>query len=658
MTIKENIAINVRDHKSEIIKYVKSLPISSKYKDEIIAAEFIDVVLPIYTKYPSLFSTAFSVKEDIRLLNIAGFLYHRSIIYLDKLLDNQSQKSDSILLVTICQEESIKILATIYPLESEFWQLWNARRREYLAAYYIDKVSHKINSYTEYEELADFKSAFGKISIDCMYLLSSDKNERLYETLLQSHKYYYCALQILDDINDLREDSEKDQFNIALYELKTELEIRGLTIETSTIENISKYLYVFGIAEKLFDKGLYYLESAKECIVSFEGLSEWLSEIDRLMNLVITKKLNVQAFLKMSIVQLNLSHNQAPAKNLTDSVFGATDFILKTQNANGSFNEYFNEAGMSDVWATSFIISYLGQKNVRLGEVFENTKNKAVNFLINSSNNGLWGYNKEWIPDSDSSTFAQLAIYLITGDISNSKLESWLKYQNADGSFSTYNNPDHVLSSLNRIAERDSVSGWLAPHACVSASAFYFLTQVNDKSENLRLLKDYLKSTMNEGKVWSAYWWSSPIYTTSFMIKSYSNVTDQELKQMINKSVESIVKSQNKNGSFGDKNNKDSVFYTALVIDSICDNPDMFIKAKKQINNAVEWLLSTQMSDGSWLSTHALRIPAPNILDPSKLELWPVDTKGVNIRPKEFSRLFTTSVSLSALSKFDYVNKL
>jgi hypothetical protein len=59
MTIKENIAINVRDHKSEIIKYVKNLPKSSKYKDEIMAAEFIDVVQPIHTKYPSLFSTLF-----------------------------------------------------------------------------------------------------------------------------------------------------------------------------------------------------------------------------------------------------------------------------------------------------------------------------------------------------------------------------------------------------------------------------------------------------------------------------------------------------------------------------------------------------------------------------------------------------------------------
>lgn len=659
MTIKTRTIIRNRDYKSEIIAYVKNLPISDRHKKEIIATEFIDVVLPIYTRYPSLFSEAFLVKANIGLLNIAGFLYHRSIIYLDKILDNQSQKPDAIILISICQEECIKILATIYPLESNFWQIWNRRRGEYLTAYYIDKVSHKVDSYNDFEELADFKSAFGKISIDCMYLLSVNKNEELYNALLQSHKYYYCALQILDDINDLREDAEKNQFNIALYEVSCELKSREISIENSTEDEISKYLFVFGISEKLFDKGVSYLIEAQRCISNFKGLSEWNFEIDGLINLTLIKKLNVQAFLKMSKVQIELSNTKAPSVNLKDGILKATDFILNMQNTDGSFNEYFNEAGMSDVWATSFIASYLGQKNVEhgLSRAFKICMNKATDFIINSSNNSLWGYNKEWIPDADSSTFAQLAIYQTKGKINTDSLEAWLKYQINCGGFSTYNNPDHILSSLNWVSNSDTVKGWLAPHDCVSASAFYFLMQVADKSENSKLLKDYLKNAISNLNTWNAYWWSSPIYTTSFMIKSFQYVTDNKLKQLIDKSAESVLISQNKNGSFGDNYNKDSAFYTALVIDSFCENSHLYNQSQKQIGNAVNWLLSNQMSDGSWLSTHAMRIPAPDILDPSKVKSWLVGTKGVNIRAKEFSRLFTTAVSLSALSKYNNVSK-
>ena len=135
---------------------------------------------------------------------------------MDNVLDQQSSKSELILLSSICQEECIKILTTIYPLNSPFWKTWNQRRNEYLYAYQLDKAPHKVNSYDDFEVLADYKSAFGKIPIDCLYLLSGNKNETLYNSLLLSHKYFYCGLQILDDVNDIREDFKNKQFNIAL----------------------------------------------------------------------------------------------------------------------------------------------------------------------------------------------------------------------------------------------------------------------------------------------------------------------------------------------------------------------------------------------------------------------------------------------------------
>ena len=47
MNIKTRITIRNPDYKAEIITYVRILPMSDKYKNEIVATEFIDVVLPI-----------------------------------------------------------------------------------------------------------------------------------------------------------------------------------------------------------------------------------------------------------------------------------------------------------------------------------------------------------------------------------------------------------------------------------------------------------------------------------------------------------------------------------------------------------------------------------------------------------------------------------
>ena len=123
MRIKTFARIDNKNFTTEISKYVKNLPILEDFKKEILDPDFINEILSIYTKYPHLFGAAFSidVSDKIRLLNIAGFLYHRSIIYMDKLLDNQTTKSNNILLITICQEECIKILASIFPLK-ENWE--------------------------------------------------------------------------------------------------------------------------------------------------------------------------------------------------------------------------------------------------------------------------------------------------------------------------------------------------------------------------------------------------------------------------------------------------------------------------------------------------------------------------------------------------------
>lgn len=644
MPILTNYCEPSQDHKQKIINYVQGLPLNDLFRKEIIAFTFIDEVLPFYTHYPGIFAAAFSIREKVEMLNIAGYLYHRSIIYLDRLLDEQSSESMLMLLSTICQEECIKILVTIYPLGSEFWKIWNLRRNEYLQALQVDKVTHRVNSYEDFEQLADDKSAFGKISIDCLYLLSEQKDSNLYHALLQSHRYFYCAMQILDDINDLREDLKNKQFNFALAELRKELAIRKMDYDLNAPADMSKLLFITGTAERLFDMAIEYLNKSSHVVMGYQTLEEWKCEISRLNNVALTKKLNVKAFIKKSIAEQSLSTVSMKNLSLNSRLQSSVDFILRAQNEDGSWNEFFNEAGTSDIWATAFIVFFL-KRNALTYSSTSVAIEKGVSFLRENLTQGKWAYNSDWIPDADSGTFVQL---VVNDERCASQQIHWLTYQKENGGFSTYNSEKDILASLNWEGGKNDVTGWTAPHFCVSVVAFYFLKKEKSNGVHLIALEKYItkKLMSGEGK---SYWWSSPVYSISFLVRSLPYLQDGELKDLIIDAATEISAQEANHQGLIDN----STIMTALWVEALCSVPSLQAKYSKEIANWVQALATRQMSDGSWESTNDLVIPSPETLLPEPA-LWPVATRGMNIRPLEFNRLFTSSVCTSAIA--GYIN--
>ena len=77
------------------------------------------------------------------------------------------------------QEETIKILTSIYGYKSPFWGLWQQRKAEYFKAIKIEKhlLTTPEVSFEQYSSLADDKSAFGKIAIDSLWVQSNTLTE-------------------------------------------------------------------------------------------------------------------------------------------------------------------------------------------------------------------------------------------------------------------------------------------------------------------------------------------------------------------------------------------------------------------------------------------------------------------------------------------------
>ena len=247
------------------LKYIQELPINQYYKTILADAVFIEKNPSFYLEYPSLFSNTFNIaKDDLEMLDIAGYLQYHAVLYIDLALDEKDYSRME--LISICQEESVKILTSIYALNTAFWAIWNKRRREYFDAVSLEKEFYTKNIVTieEYALLADKKAAFGKTAIDCLYVLDDVKNTRKYECLLLSHKYFSVAYQLKDDIKDLKEDVKKGQFNLGVYLLK-EHDLTNL--DPGLLE---KHLHVKGVSKDMYLLGVTYCNKALEQIESID----------------------------------------------------------------------------------------------------------------------------------------------------------------------------------------------------------------------------------------------------------------------------------------------------------------------------------------------------------------------------------------------------
>lgn len=168
-----------------------------------------------YKNYASLFHSYFQniSAEIITKLDDAGISIYQSAVRLDKFVDEGD--TSEIFAALSLNEKAIQILARIYDGENGFWDLWQSRKNEFREAISLEKKLWTNPVKENYEEVADMKSSFGKVAIDCLYYLGDEKDDNVYKLLLQSHKLFSTAFQLYDDIIDFTEDYNNKQFNWA-----------------------------------------------------------------------------------------------------------------------------------------------------------------------------------------------------------------------------------------------------------------------------------------------------------------------------------------------------------------------------------------------------------------------------------------------------------
>ena len=229
-----------------------------------------------YEKYPALFHNYYPAinTETVKQLSDAGFAFYRSVLNLDAIVDNGELQR--IFTVLELQEYAIKKLSNVYPEEHNFWNVWNYRKKEYQEAVFLEKELFANFSEQRYIEVADKKSAFGKIAIDSLSELTENTDKELYENLIESHKYFSLGFQIYDDIEDFNEDFKGKQFNIAVYELSKKIDFE----KNTDVDMLRKLFYLTGLAFTLLQKSIDSFEKAKSFLKDQE--SGWYKTIEEM----------------------------------------------------------------------------------------------------------------------------------------------------------------------------------------------------------------------------------------------------------------------------------------------------------------------------------------------------------------------------------------
>ncbi len=632
-----------KEVKLELLKYLKSKSYTIEIIEQIIDEDFIAYNPSYYLYYPYLFNEYFEItdKKTLNQLSISGFLYYKAIILIDDIFDNQhsTEKFKQYMIANICQEEAIKILSALFSQGSSFWNTWNRRKFEYSKAYKLDKSIITIKNFSEYEVLADYKSAFGKIAIDCLFHLSNKKKKDTYDNLLKTHSFFYTGFQIIDDINDYEEDVKNGQFNISKHELIKVLSKENDLIENYSVEEQKKLIYLKKVSENLYIKAINYLDKASNLINSFNNSKKclWLQEIYNLHNTSISHFLNINGFIEVYETKKNKVTYFSKHHSISDVLTNAINYLQTNQQTNGNWNDIFNDAGISDVWTTSFVTYSLLKYDIK---DFKLTKTKEFISRSRSSDN-LWGYNKSWVNDADSSSFAFLCLQ---SDIEIKKsLEKWLSFQNKDGGFSTYNNENTLLSSLNS-PNIQNTDGWLQSHFCVSAVAYLVFIELKiTDSKSFKELRDYLISKFNSNEKHLSYWWSEDIYAINYILLGAVQFKDEQIISFCENFIEKIIIT-----------NEDNYFFKGLLLHTLCLTDNLFNKHNKVITELVFQITSNQYKDGSWVENFSLRIPHPSIINPNNENLvWEKGNNGTNIIVKDYNRIFTTSSCLTALKAYE-----
>jgi squalene-hopene/tetraprenyl-beta-curcumene cyclase len=670
-TIENTYESLVEEKKSLFEAYVHSLPIEKEFCHYLTDDSFFAKNPSMYLIYPLLFEENFSVynQEQLDQLCVAGYLYYRSVLENDTFLDSPealSQKQMFTVVSSIAQEESVKLLTHLFGLQSKFWEVWNLRRKEYLKALRMEQLhrdfitcksevkqaSHEKEflrqsiTLAEYEKLADYKSAFGKVAIDATYLLSGSNDTHVYQRLLESHALFSVGFQILDDIDDFKRDFDKPQINIAYIKLTEYCNQQGINLPINDFKMLHKYLYVSGVASDLTALAIEYFAKALVCIEGL-SLSFWAKSIadkkieaekifreiniyNKLIDIRLAFRNSAERYPNFSIRLPETNQNLARGlandalKTILDEWqkdFGEVKHVMYLGKDEGFASE--SEYHIGDVFQRALIAEALAEVNPFFDQQLDFVLDKETDYLLSKKLTiGVGGWNyfptvPEIAPDADD--LGQIIqVFSKSGFLSKAKehfelpLEVLLSDNYRDnGSFETWIVPKTGRTLLQEVQEMFNQTKWgKGPDTEVVANLIHGL-QVYDYTQFSDIINkgiDYLASVQESDGSWKSRWYFGPFYGTYVAVRAL--VTAKKNTEAVQRAKVYLEQSQNENGGWQFLETGSDPLSTAIALCTLGLIKD---SSSDIITRGLAYLRRVQKPDNTWAG---VKFIAPKVNEP------------------------------------------
>ncbi|QDK82487.1 hypothetical protein EXU85_29325 [Spirosoma sp. KCTC 42546] len=588
----------------------------------------IDYVAPVFDKI---------LEPEKEQISFAGYLYFRFLLEFDAIVDTvveqskiaQAQKLNCIVEI---HEAAIRELALLFPTNSSFWLKFNKYKNEYGKAVLTEKhfaKSGQLYSEATFEQLAAGKSAVCYAAIQALVTLNgcTPFDNQLERCL----RHIHIAFQYLDDIDDFEADLISGQRTFAHQLVQEYLTEQGVQLADEKL--MHKYLYLSNVGATIINKAISHFEEAINSIkeIGLTSLEEYLiTQVELAKNFaneidLLIKKTRIKSA-KSSVIMPRLSVSEA-----ADSAF----IYLTSVIDSGTWSDFITSAGSGDTWITAYTGRMLAECGV--------DKQLIQTVLEKLSAKG--SFNGSVLQDADSTNFLVGLHWQLTRSIPDQLLDSWLLFRNEKGGWATYQDEDGLRGRLG-LTKHTTIAGWLSAHDCVSAAAAYILSDIPSLDNVYESTCRYLTRRLVGGGLHS-YWWTSDLYTLSFTALAFAKRTSH--LPYVPQLGYRIAQNQHPNGYWVNPiDNQPNAFYTAIALKALIA---IDVKLYQNvIQCGINWLLMNQTKDGSWQTSHILRIPATNVLQPETVKRWRKSSFGVNTLVDDHNRVFTTSTVFNILT--------
>ncbi|ETZ20310.1 hypothetical protein [Pedobacter sp. V48] len=577
-------------------------------------------------------------------LGFASYLYFRALLIYDHMTDSQTgtaEKKTNLYLFFSFFERSAAELGRLYENSNPFWQYFEACKLQYFNTIFLEKQwSQKRPLITEtvFKKVAAGKSA---VCNAIVYALNGLMLEDFKDTphWLECLQHLHIGFQYLDDLDDFKKDGIEEQWTYAHSLVEESIKEQGHDLSTVSDDAKYRFLFLSGIAVRNLENAIDHFQLAKTVALK--------AQLNRLATFITSKEerchnqiREINLLIEKTRDKARKSNGHLQARTIQHSTKAGIDFMEGSLQEDGYWRDFLTSAGFGRDWITAYIV-------LQLSDIPGNETliAKASEQLLSRTGTA---YNENIIADADSINFFIWMQKNKGGKIPEATMASWRSFMHDNGGWATYNNEISLREKLG-MEKEISVAGWLMPHNCVSAVAACVLSFMETHAAYDDTIGYLLKQQHDEGYI-SSYWWTSPIYATSFSLMALSKT--KKHPDAAARMAGWLGNIQNSDGCwYNPAVNEPSAFYTALAMKALLQFNDKHYLEK--IQKGADWLLRHQTSDGSWPTNRILLLPATNVTRLDTVERWRKSSFGVNVIIDDHNRVFTTATVLNTLHLYE-----